>query len=125
MNPRLGDFGLARLYERGGSLSHTTVVVGTIGYMAPELTRTRKSSTASDVFAFGVLLLEIVSGRRPTDSGNFFLAVLGYGAAGDSHCCGSKTRILLRQYRGKGFPRRRIALLPSETGVSAIHENGA
>ncbi|CAF1793361.1 BnaCnng03990D [Brassica napus] len=73
MNPRLGDFGLARLYERGGSLSHTTVVVGTIGYMAPELTRTRKSSTASDVFAFGVLLLEIVSGRRPTDSGNFFL----------------------------------------------------
>ncbi|KAG2262369.1 hypothetical protein Bca52824_069448 [Brassica carinata] len=73
MNPRLGDFGLARLYERG-SLSHTTVVVGTIGYMAPELTRSRKSSTASDVFAFGVLMLEIVSGRRPTDSGNFFLA---------------------------------------------------
>ncbi|KAJ0228914.1 Protein kinase domain-containing protein [Hirschfeldia incana] len=73
MNPRLGDFGLARLYERG-SLSHTTVVVGTIGYMAPELTRCAKSSTVSDVFAFGVLMLEIVSGRRPTDSGNFFLA---------------------------------------------------
>ncbi|CAN8257443.1 unnamed protein product [Cochlearia groenlandica] len=73
MNPRLGDFGLARLYERG-SQSHTTVVVGTIGYMAPELTRNGKSSTASDVFAFGVLLLEIVSGRRPTDSGTFFLA---------------------------------------------------
>ncbi|KAF8105106.1 hypothetical protein N665_0163s0076 [Sinapis alba] len=73
MNPRLGDFGLARLYERG-SLSHTTLVVGTIGYMAPEFTRSGKSSTAADVFAFGVLLLEIVSGRRPTDSGNFFLA---------------------------------------------------
>ncbi|VVB12835.1 unnamed protein product [Arabis nemorensis] len=73
MNPRLGDFGLARLYERG-SLSHTTVVVGTIGYMAPELARNGKSSSASDVFAFGVLLLEIVSGRRPTDSGTFFLA---------------------------------------------------
>ncbi|CAN6976203.1 unnamed protein product [Brassica oleracea var. botrytis] len=73
MNPRLGDFGLARLYERG-SLSHTTVVVGTIGYMAPELTRNGNSSSASDVFAFGVLLLEIVSGRKPTDSGSFFLA---------------------------------------------------
>ncbi|KFK24659.1 hypothetical protein AALP_AA8G008300 [Arabis alpina] len=73
MNPRLGDFGLARLYERG-ALSHTTVIVGTIGYMAPELTRNGKSSAASDVFAFGVLLLEIVSGRRPTGSGNFFLA---------------------------------------------------
>ncbi|WZY81193.1 hypothetical protein YC2023_027577 [Brassica napus] len=73
MNPRLGDFGLARLYERG-SLSHTTVVVGTIGYMAPELTRNGNSSSASDVFAFGVVLLEIVSGRKPTDSGSFFLA---------------------------------------------------
>ncbi|CAA7033396.1 unnamed protein product [Microthlaspi erraticum] len=73
MNPRLGDFGLARLYERG-SQSHTTVVVGTIGYMAPELTRNGNSSSASDVYAFGVLLLEIVSGRRPTDSGTFFLA---------------------------------------------------
>lgn len=72
MNPRLGDFGLARLYERG-SISHTTVVVGTIGYMAPELTRNGNSSSASDVFAFGVLLLEIVSGRKPTDSGSFFL----------------------------------------------------
>uniref|UniRef100_A0A1J3J679 non-specific serine/threonine protein kinase n=1 Tax=Noccaea caerulescens TaxID=107243 RepID=A0A1J3J679_NOCCA len=73
MNPRLGDFGLARLYERG-SQSHTTVVVGTIGYMAPELTRNGNSSSASDVFAFGVLLLEIVSGRKPTDAGSFFLA---------------------------------------------------
>ncbi|KAJ4870330.1 Lectin-domain containing receptor kinase VI.4 [Raphanus sativus] len=85
MNPRLGDFGLARLYERG-SLSHTTVVVGTIGYMAPELTRNGNSSSASDVFAFGVLLLEIVSGRKPTDSGSFFLAdwVMEMHASGGS-----------------------------------------
>ncbi|VVB12836.1 unnamed protein product [Arabis nemorensis] len=72
MNPRLGDFGLARLYERG-SQSQTTALVGTIGYMAPELARNGKPSSASDVFAFGVLLLEIVSGRKPTDSGSFFL----------------------------------------------------
>ncbi|XP_010543190.1 PREDICTED: lectin-domain containing receptor kinase VI.3-like [Tarenaya hassleriana] len=73
MNPRLGDFGLARLYERG-TLSHTTNVVGTIGYIAPELARNGRASTASDVFAFGVLLLEIVCGRKPTDSENFFVA---------------------------------------------------
>ncbi|CAH2074621.1 unnamed protein product [Thlaspi arvense] len=72
MNPRLGDFGLARLYERG-TLSHTTALVGTIGYMAPELARNGKCSSASDVFAFGVLLLEVVAGRKPSDSGNFFL----------------------------------------------------
>ncbi|KAL0842505.1 hypothetical protein Bca101_015750 [Brassica carinata] len=45
MNPRLGDFGLARLYERG-SLSETTGLVGTIGYVAPELARNGKPSSA-------------------------------------------------------------------------------
>lgn len=72
MNARLGDFGLARLYEHG-TASHTTNVVGTIGYIAPELARNGKASTGTDVFAFGVLLLEIATGRRPIGSGNFFL----------------------------------------------------
>ncbi|WRX24281.1 Protein kinase domain - like 10 [Theobroma cacao] len=67
MNARLGDFGLARLYDHG-TASHTTNVVGTIGYIAPELARNGKASTTTDVFAFGVLLLEIATGRRPTDS---------------------------------------------------------
>lgn len=64
MNARLGDFGLARLYNRS-KVSYTTNVVGTIGYIAPELTRTGKASTSSDVFAFGVLLLEIACGKTP------------------------------------------------------------
>ncbi|KAG2686088.1 hypothetical protein I3760_10G160300, partial [Carya illinoinensis] len=72
MNPRLGDFGLARLYDHD-KLSHTTNVVGTIGYIAPELARTGKLSTSSDVFAYGVLLLEVVTGRRPIESSNFIL----------------------------------------------------
>jgi serine/threonine protein kinase len=63
-NPRLSDFGLAKLYEHGSNPS-TTRVVGTLGYMAPELTRTSKPMTRSDVFAFGALLLEVVYGRRP------------------------------------------------------------
>ncbi|XWS55492.1 hypothetical protein CRYUN_Cryun09bG0004900 [Craigia yunnanensis] len=72
MNARLGDFGLARLYDHGTD-SHTTNIVGTIGYIAPELARNGKASTSSDVFAYGVLLLEVVSGRKPIDSRNFFL----------------------------------------------------
>jgi len=43
----------------------TTHVVGTIGYLVPELARTGKATTATDVFAFGVFLLEVVGGRRP------------------------------------------------------------
>ncbi|KAK3018911.1 hypothetical protein RJ639_005116 [Escallonia herrerae] len=65
-NGRLGDFGLAKLYEHGSNPS-TTRVVGTLGYLAPELTRTGKPTTSSDVFAFGALLLEVVCGRRPIE----------------------------------------------------------
>ncbi|XP_009784459.1 lectin-domain containing receptor kinase VI.3 [Nicotiana tabacum] len=64
MNGKLGDFGLARLYDHGKN-SHTTNVVGTIGYLAPELSRTGKASTSTDVYAYGVLLLEVASGRPP------------------------------------------------------------
>jgi serine/threonine protein kinase len=64
MNGRLGDFGLARLYDHGTD-PQTTHVVGTMGYIAPELTRMGRASTLTDVFAFGVFLLEVTCGRRP------------------------------------------------------------
>ncbi|MED6222387.1 hypothetical protein PIB30_063855 [Stylosanthes scabra] len=67
MNARLGDFGLAKLYDRGSNPS-TTRVVGTLGYLAPELTKTGRPSTSSDVYAFGALLLEVVCGRRPVEA---------------------------------------------------------
>ncbi|OIV98624.1 hypothetical protein TanjilG_12747 [Lupinus angustifolius] len=66
LNGRLGDFGLARLYEHGANPS-TTRVVGTLGYLAPELPRTGRATTGSDVFAFGALLLEVACGRRPIE----------------------------------------------------------
>ncbi|KAJ6807348.1 L-type lectin-domain containing receptor kinase IV.2-like [Iris pallida] len=64
MNGRLGDFGLARLYDHGND-PQTTHIVGTMGYIAPELAKTGRSTTATDVFAFGEFLLEVVCGRRP------------------------------------------------------------
>ncbi|KAG9454601.1 hypothetical protein H6P81_007505 [Aristolochia fimbriata] len=64
LNGKVGDFGLARLYDHGAA-PKTTHVVGTIGYLAPELTRTRKATTSTDVFAFGVFMLEVATGRRP------------------------------------------------------------
>ncbi|KAK1299204.1 L-type lectin-domain containing receptor kinase S.4 [Acorus calamus] len=67
MNGRLGDFGLAKLYERGENPITTTRVVGTLGYLAPELTRSGRATTGSDVFAYGALVLEVVCGRRPIE----------------------------------------------------------
>ncbi|KAK7292932.1 hypothetical protein RJT34_15790 [Clitoria ternatea] len=66
LNGRLGDFGLSRLYDHGTD-PQTTHVVGTLGYLAPEHTRTGKVTTSSDVFAFGAFLLEVVCGRRPVE----------------------------------------------------------
>ncbi|KAJ4725763.1 Lectin-receptor kinase [Melia azedarach] len=64
MNGRLGDFGLARLYDHG-STPQTTRLVGTFGYMAPELMKMGMASTSTDVYAFGVFMLEVACGRRP------------------------------------------------------------
>ncbi|XP_052485384.1 L-type lectin-domain containing receptor kinase IV.1 [Gossypium raimondii] len=64
LNGRLGDFGLARLYDHGTE-PQTTHVVGTVGYLAPELTRTGEATPCTDVFAFGAFLLEVACGRRP------------------------------------------------------------
>ncbi|KAK1300464.1 L-type lectin-domain containing receptor kinase IV.1 [Acorus calamus] len=64
MNGRLGDFGMARLYDHGTD-PQTTHIVGTLGYLAPELAKTGKATTATDVYAFGAFLLEVACARRP------------------------------------------------------------
>ncbi|XP_015696757.1 L-type lectin-domain containing receptor kinase SIT2-like [Oryza brachyantha] len=64
MNGRLGDFGLARLYDHGAD-AQTTRVVGTIGYLAPELASSGKATPLTDVFSFGIFVLEVTCGQRP------------------------------------------------------------
>ncbi|CAK9275197.1 unnamed protein product [Sphagnum jensenii] len=66
-NPRLGDFGLARLITPSKN-AQTTMLAGTIGYMAPELATTCKATTNSDVFSYGILALEVISGRHIFDT---------------------------------------------------------
>ncbi|KAL3740516.1 hypothetical protein ACJRO7_021748 [Eucalyptus globulus] len=64
MNPKISDFGMARLFELDQTQAETNRVVGTYGYMAPEYAMHGNFSVKSDVFSFGVLVLEIVSGQR-------------------------------------------------------------
>ncbi|XP_048132153.1 cysteine-rich receptor-like protein kinase 29, partial [Rhodamnia argentea] len=64
MNPKISDFGWARLFELDQTHAETKRIVGTDGYMAPEYEMNGKFSDKSDVYGFGVLVLEIVSGRR-------------------------------------------------------------
>ncbi|KAK2350681.1 G-type lectin S-receptor serine/threonine-protein kinase RKS1 [Trifolium repens] len=65
MNPKISDFGMARIFE-DEIQANTKRVVGTYGYMAPEYAMEGRYSTKSDVFSYGILLLEIISGKRNT-----------------------------------------------------------
>ncbi|KAF3961315.1 hypothetical protein CMV_014067 [Castanea mollissima] len=58
------DFGMARIFRSNEDQANTNRVVGTYGYMSPEYAMEGRFSEKSDVFSFGVLLLEIVSGRK-------------------------------------------------------------
>ncbi|XP_057728528.1 G-type lectin S-receptor-like serine/threonine-protein kinase SD1-1 isoform X3 [Arachis stenosperma] len=64
MNPKISDFGLARSFGGNETKANTRHVVGTYGYLSPEYIIDGVYSTKSDVFSFGVLVLEIVSGNR-------------------------------------------------------------
>ncbi|XP_073116583.1 uncharacterized protein [Elaeis guineensis] len=66
---KIADFGLARMLAKGGEPESVSVIAGSFGYMAPECGRLRKVNQKVDVFSFGVVLLELVTGRRANEGG--------------------------------------------------------
>ncbi|KAL0844694.1 hypothetical protein Bca101_017940 [Brassica carinata] len=64
MNPKVADFGTARLFDTDETRAETKRIAGTRGYMAPEYMNCGEISAKSDVYSFGVVLLEIISGKR-------------------------------------------------------------
>ncbi|KAG6412296.1 hypothetical protein SASPL_124971 [Salvia splendens] len=65
---RVTDFGLARVVDAGGS-HVSTMVAGTVGYVAPEYGQTWQATTKGDVYSYGVLVMELATGRRAVDGG--------------------------------------------------------
>ncbi|XP_038877217.1 G-type lectin S-receptor-like serine/threonine-protein kinase At1g11330 isoform X2 [Benincasa hispida] len=66
LNPKISDFGMARIFCGNELQVNTSRIVGTYGYMSPEYAMQGQFSEKSDIFSFGVLLLEIISGKRNT-----------------------------------------------------------
>ncbi|KAJ3705559.1 hypothetical protein LUZ61_009264 [Rhynchospora tenuis] len=65
LEAKVADFGLSRAFNNEASCRVLTTVVGTIGYLDPEYYMTNQLSAKSDVFSFGIVLLEIITGRAP------------------------------------------------------------
>ncbi|XP_028769590.1 probable serine/threonine-protein kinase PBL21 isoform X1 [Neltuma alba] len=66
-NPKLSDFGLAKLGPVGDNTHVSTRVMGTYGYCAPEYAMSGKLTLKSDIYSFGVVLMELITGRRAID----------------------------------------------------------
>ncbi|XP_058179956.1 cysteine-rich receptor-like protein kinase 19 isoform X2 [Rhododendron vialii] len=64
MKPKIADFGMARIFQKDEFEANTSRIVGTYGYVPPEYVKRGIYSTKSDIYSFGVLLLQIISGKR-------------------------------------------------------------
>ncbi|KAJ3705159.1 hypothetical protein LUZ61_008864 [Rhynchospora tenuis] len=80
MEPKISDFGMARIFGGDQNQENTNRVVGTLGYMSPEYAMEGIFSVKSDVYSFGILLLEIITGERNSSFHNKddFLNIVGY-----------------------------------------------
>ncbi|KAI9123670.1 hypothetical protein K1719_004970 [Acacia pycnantha] len=66
LNPKIADFGMARIFGVDQTQANTSKVVGTFGYMSPEYAMHGHISVKTDIYSFGVLILEIISGKKNT-----------------------------------------------------------
>ncbi|GMI83156.1 XYLEM INTERMIXED WITH PHLOEM 1, C-terminally encoded peptide receptor 1 [Hibiscus trionum] len=67
--PKVADFGIAKVLQaRGGKDSTNTVIAGTYGYLAPEYAYSNKATTKCDVYSYGVVLMELITGKKPVES---------------------------------------------------------
>eukprot|EP01018_Ginkgo_biloba_P014756 Gb_04638 [translate_table: standard] len=103
LNPLVSDFGTAKLKHDKDKTHYTTQAVGTLGYVAPEYALYGHLTDKSDTFSFGILLLELMSGRKALDfaSGNLELLLISDWACDLIHK-GMSEEVIDKRIRGSG-----------------------
>ncbi|WVZ51057.1 hypothetical protein U9M48_002245 [Paspalum notatum var. saurae] len=125
MNPKISDFGIARAFHGDQSKDITRRPVGTLGYMAPEYAYWGHVSTKSDMFSFGVIVLEMVTGRRnnsPYDSEIDSVSVLSH--VWDKWRSGSTADVVDPLLAELGYQESEV-LNCIEIGLLCVQENPA
>ncbi|GMH17998.1 hypothetical protein Nepgr_019839 [Nepenthes gracilis] len=65
--PKVADFGVAKVLQPRGGKDSTSVIAGTYGYLDPDYVNSSKATTKCDVYSFGVVLMELVTGKKPVE----------------------------------------------------------
>ncbi|CAL5007286.1 unnamed protein product [Urochloa decumbens] len=123
MNPKISDFGIARAFSGDQSRDITRRPVGTLGYMSPEYAYWGHVSTKSDILSFGVIVLEMVTGRRNNSaySGTSdSISVLSH--VWDKWRAGSMADVVDPSLAESGYPESEV-LNCIEIGLLCVQEN--
>jgi len=125
MNPKISDFGIARAFLGDQSKDITRRSVGTLGYMSPEYAYWGHVSTKSDMFSFGVILLEVVTGRRNNSAyDSVFDSVSVLSHVWDKWRAGLTAEVVDPLLAELGYPESEV-INCVEIGLLCVQENPA
>jgi len=119
--PKISDFGLARLFGGDQSWEVTSRVVGTYGYMAPEYALRGHYSIKSDVFSFGILILEILTGRKSSGSFNIEESVDLLSLVWEHWTMGTIVEVMDPSLRGKAPAQQMLKYV--HIGLLCVQDN--
>ncbi|EAZ04217.1 hypothetical protein OsI_26362 [Oryza sativa Indica Group] len=122
LSPKIGDFGLARLVKQDKSRDITKRVAGTFGYMSPEYVMRGEYSTKSDVFSFGILVIEIVTGKKRSNGTYFTEQYEDIISTVKRHWVEGNIVDMIDQSLGKNYPEAEV-LKCIKIGLLCVQQN--
>ncbi|KAK3149373.1 hypothetical protein QOZ80_3AG0216540 [Eleusine coracana subsp. coracana] len=123
-NPKISDFGLAKLFDMDQSQGVTSHIAGTYGYMAPEYAMHGQYSVKSDVFSLGVLILEMVTGRKNTTFNDSEQSVDLLSLVWEQWTMGTIAELLDQFLLGRGAPQDQMSKLVN-IGLLCVQDSPA